>query len=373
MNRDVTLRLLGHVMDWDQDEAHREYAWLELIASIKYDTYRDFEAGMRFMESLARWIQQFEKAERQAAYEFVRHRLLFIGPREMHRLIDQFYPKFAHPTIVNEIAARNDIPAWQTMTTPQFRDDVASLRRKTLFLGLSDGARIDVFRHHNVGRITNEQVAPTTQLDEHKWQDVLDDLRKVEGPDARFEIVYLIDDFVGTGTTFLRPKEDSDEWTGKLSKFFKSIGSRHVDLFSDDAKLVIHHYIASHDATCRLEESLTEADGWIQGKGWSKPRSTYGMRLPAKTKLSVESPSDEPFIRLAEKYYDRDLEDEHTIKGGTEKVDLGYGGCALPIVLEHNTPNNSVALLWAETDGQNGGAAMRALFRRRQRHVKGQI
>ena len=39
-----------------------------------------------------------------------------------------------------------------------------------------------------------------------------------------------------------------------------------------------------------------------------------------------------------------------------------------PLVLEHNTPNNSVALLWAETAGGDTALAMRPLFRQRRRH-----
>lgn len=70
---------------------------------------------------------------------------------------------------------------------------------------------------------------------------------------------------------------------------------------------------------------------------------------------------------------DPEIQTKHTDVGGVNHIGLGYGGCALPLVLEHNTPNNSVALLWAETDGgSRDGArapAMRPLFRRRQRHV----
>lgn len=46
---------------------------------------------------------------------------------------------------------------------------------------------------------------------------------------------------------------------------------------------------------------------------------------------------------------------------------LGFGGLGLPIIMEHNTPNNAVSLLWAESDGTQGHP-MRPLFRRRQRH-----
>jgi hypothetical protein len=47
---------------------------------------------------------------------------------------------------------------------------------------------------------------------------------------------------------------------------------------------------------------------------------------------------------------------------------LGYKECALPLILEHNTPNNSISLLWAETTGAHGAHAMRPLFRRVTRH-----
>ena len=67
-------------------------------------------------------------------------------------------------------------------------------------------------------------------------------------------------------------------------------------------------------------------------------------------------------------YYDKSIENDHTREGGTD-AKLGFGQCALPLILEHNTPNNAVSLLWADTEGKDEQHAMRPLFRRRQRHV----
>jgi hypothetical protein len=80
--------------------------------------------------------------------------------------------------------------------------------------------------------------------------------------------------------------------------------------------------------------------------------------------------SDPGFFALTEKYYDGIIETESTRKGG-QTVKRGFGDCALPLILEHNTPNNSLALLWAETDGKDGAHQMRPLFRRKQRHWQG--
>ena len=58
MNQELGLNVLGRIMDWDDDRARDEFRWLRLIARLKYDGYRDFQAGMRFIESLVTWIQQ---------------------------------------------------------------------------------------------------------------------------------------------------------------------------------------------------------------------------------------------------------------------------------------------------------------------------
>ena len=88
------------------------------------------------------------------------------------------------------------------------------------------------------------------------------------------------------------------------------------------------------------------------------------MVLPQS--VCVTETTHPKFWPLTQKYYDASIEDKHTDVGGGD-VRLGFGGAALPLILEHNTPNNSVALLWAETDGVEG-VPMRPLFRRRQRH-----
>ncbi len=66
--------------------------------------------------------------------------------------------------------------------------------------------------------------------------------------------------------------------------------------------------------------------------------------------------TDQQFDKLLHQNYDCSVEDEH--KG---KVLHGFFECGLPLVLSHNTPNNSVYLLW-ETK------KTRALFPRFERH-----
>lgn len=374
MNDELSKRVLGEVMSWDDHRARLEYNWLALIASMKYDGYRDFQAGMRFIESLVTWLQQFEAGERETAYSFIKRRLVYVGPGEIQHLVEQFYPKVAHDKFTRTIAERHHVSPWTVVGNSNLREDVRQLSRKTLYFGLSDGARIDILRHSNVGRINNEQVATTTQLDRAKWLDLLKDLRKsLSDSTAQFELVYLIDDFTATGTSFLRYDQSNDLWKGKLARFRDSIEDVQSEIFAPGWKLCVHHYIASYSASSSVVKTIKDSVLAFTRAGWSDIEVTFGLILPEYLPLSQTNPEDQPFLELVRKYYDPAIENDHTKVGGTVRIDLGYGGCALPLVLEHNTPNNSVALLWAESESSTlpvlPDRLMRPLFRRRQRHV----
>ena len=369
-------------MRWTDEKAHREFQWLKLMARLKYDGYRDFQAGMRFVESLATWLQQFaEPGEREAAYEFVRRTLVYIGPGEMQHLVEQFYPRTVRERIVSMVAAEYDVRPYQVLADARAQRAEERLRRQTLFMSLSDGARIDAIRRANSGFLGNEQFVSSTEVNTEKWRDLLRHLRReLNNPKVRFRLVYLIDDFAGTGTSLLRFDEENAKWKGKLVRFKKSTESANTglngdNLFDDEWDLCVHHYVASSFAEKVVKERLEKAtknaafrNGWAR-----KMHSSCGMVLPQDLPIDkVSGRQHDDFIKLTRTYYDPILRTEHTDIGGEPHLGLGYGGCALPLVLEHNTPNNSVALLWAETDGGDRDAtdacSMRPLFRRRQRH-----
>ena len=375
MNQDLGLKILAHIMNWTDDRARDEFAWLKLMARLKYDGYRDFQAGMRFIESLATWLQQFKPHERETAYAFVRRSLVYIGPSEMQRLVEQFYPRFVRDRLVHMVATGCGIRPHRVLIDADAQAASERLRRQTLFMGLSDGARIDNIRHANASLLGNEQFVQGTQVDTEKWRDLLDNLRKdLNDPNARFRLVYLVDDFAGTGTSFLRFDKETTKWKGKLIRFKDSVERANDSLegdklFEDGWVLCVHHYVASSLAAEAIREHLAR----LAGSGdfpedWAHATDlSYGMVLPHDLPIDKGGKRHDDFIELTRTYYDPIIRTRHTDVGGVTHLGLGYGGCALPLVLEHNTPNNSVALLWAETDGVSA-PAMRPLFRRRQRH-----
>jgi hypothetical protein len=381
MNQELGLRVLSGILDWNDDQARKEFEWLRLMARLKYDGYRDFQAGMRFIESLATWLQQFSKQERQVAYEFVRTTLVYIGPSEMQRLVEQFYPRFVRDRLTRTVAASRGIPAFRILADAAAAAAVTRLSRQTLFMGLSDGARIDIVRHANVGLLTNEQLVTSTQIDKDKWQDLRKKLRDdLEDDTAKFAVVYLLDDFMGTGTSLLRYDEEKKKWKGKLTRFKDSLAAA-IDelgeggLLEQNWQLCVHHYVGTAAARSAIEARAEQAREFLDCQAWAQSvHFSFGTVLPEEMPIDRIPDKYAAFIALTRRYYDPILRTIHTDVGKVSHLGLGYGGCGLPLVLDHNTPNNSVALLWAETEGGQRAdgvvaPAMRPLFRRRQRHA----
>jgi hypothetical protein len=86
--------------------------------------------------------------------------------------------------------------------------------------------------------------------------------------------------------------------------------------------------------------------------------------------LSEDRKYEPGFCGLLEKYYDKDIEDSGTKTGKTDLI-YGYAGCGLPLVLNHNCPNNSVYLLWALSKAAKKQDGLNALFPRIYRHWEG--
>src|ERR1700722_5390364 len=97
MDERLALRLLRRIMQWTEEVATQEYAWGRLIARLKYDGYGDYVAGVRFAESLAGWLVQFEPSDRQVAYNFIKDRLGYFSSAEVKRLFFQLPPRLFGP------------------------------------------------------------------------------------------------------------------------------------------------------------------------------------------------------------------------------------------------------------------------------------
>jgi hypothetical protein len=370
MNNQLAEELLSKVMGWQPTDFNQIGLPLQAMASYKYDEYQQFSPGMRFTESLASWLSQFTPEERPQALDYIYRNLVFISTAEMNHLVSIAYPDCIRPILLDLVASKTGIDKWKKnriAASPAFR----LLQRKTLFLGLSDGARTDVFRRANP-QFSNEQVRLSHELPPERIDGLLKDLRVAlkesqelesakdseDQNGAVFEVVVLMDDFSGSGFSYVRTEADGTV-AGKIGKFLTTLANEKNPL----AKLIVKQrcevIFVLYLATARVEEKLQAERRALEERFGLKISIVVVQRLANEITLNqgVKPEVD----ALIEKYYDDTNETASTRLGGTD-LRYGFSGCGLPLVLSHNTPNNSIGLLWAD------GPQMRSLFPRITRH-----
>jgi len=93
----------------------------------------------------------------------------------MIHLVSMAYPDLIRPRMLRRVAQEGNFNRWHY---PKIANSTSfKLReRQTLFLGLSDGSRIDTFRRLNPG-LSNEQVWQTYELSKSRVETLLGKLR----------------------------------------------------------------------------------------------------------------------------------------------------------------------------------------------------
>jgi hypothetical protein len=358
-------KLLAKVLGWETHEMAKERPLLQAMASFKYDSYEQFSPGLRFVESLALWLNQFEAADRKTAYDYLKCSLVFCSAEEMDHLVETAYYDHIRPILIaNEAKAKGLNPhhVGRIASSTGFR----IRQRETLFLGLSDGARIDSFRRGN-RELNHEQISQTHELAKDRIDDLLGKLTEHtaaivgEGaiPSTNFCSIVLLDDFSASGSSYVAFKDGKAK--GKVAKFLQALADKENSLnrlvSKNGIDLVILIYVATEKALKHLRDSINK----------KLPQGINNISVEAvqivPERIKMERGNAHNFEALIEKYYDPSIFDVHMQKGGTPDGKFGYADCGLPLVLHHNTPNNSLAILWFYEE-----CTIRGLFPRVQRH-----
>ncbi|MCK9918027.1 hypothetical protein MXD81_53695 [Microbacteriaceae bacterium K1510] len=371
MRDELAEALLAKVLNWSDAEKASERALLQDLARYKYDEYQQYAPGRRFIESLALWLRQFATLdERRAAYEFVRQRVIFISTPEIRHLVELAFPTAIRPRLIAKAAAVLNVSALRCKHVVA-SSVYSTVLRQTLFLGLSDGARTDVFRRaHPV--ISNEQLWHAYDISDGKASSMGKKLttamkaqlgRDPTEEESSFHTVCLLDDFTASGTSYIR-RDAEGKWDGKIPRILEKIAQADSALSKivrrAGVEVLVCIYVAADQAVQHIRTELANLDF---------PNGTVALEvvhaLPPSAKL--DDTRDTKIIALAnnDRYFDPDSDDEHSEVGGTSSR-LGYAGCRLPLVLSHNTPNNSIYLLRGEYDQTFTG-----LFPRVSRHKRG--
>lgn len=358
-------KLLAKVMGWeDLEQVAKVRPDLQLLADFKYDHYQRFGPGRRFIESLALWLHQFEPQDRQTALKLVLEHLVFISDAELLHLVRTAYRDWIVQERMRLVSEEHEIPPFRVKEIAR-HSRFEQLRLTSLYLGLSDGARTNELRRASDGEIGNEQIWQAYELGDEKAKDMLDDLGaslKSAGfasDNPHFNLIWLLDDFSGSGNTYIRYDGQVRRFKGKLPKIYQRLHQRGV-VDPSHYEVFLMLYTATRQAVDHIEywsERFTTEHGF-------KPLQVRVLSLIEPDISMSRTTNPELRALLANPAYcNNNVVDKHFLVGGTDDASLGFAGCALPVVLGHNTPNNSVYLLWGPEHLEPHG-----LFPRVSRH-----
>lgn len=378
MNSNLANQLLASIMKWDARTLASERAALEFMGSMKYDAYDRYMPGMRFMSSLVQWLNDIKEEDRDEAYKFIKKKLVFISSTQMNYLVDLLYDSKIRPILLDMATVETGMPSYKR-SNKVVRTRFEIEKRSALVIGLSDGAHTDILRRS--AGFNNEQVLTNYYPDGKKLKDMLDGLRKdgkmagIETP--FFRRIFLIDDFTASGKSFIRYDDTDGEYHGKLKKIIDELcakshieGDQNIEHLSyllnpnqDKIQIDILFCIATEKARTNIKNNLDE---YLKSVNWQdKVEFNIHIIQPLEDKLSNDIKNDKNLVEVLKK-------DKHFVKecvisksykvGKNDNPWLGFDECALPVVLAHNTPNNSLPIIWQDAERFHG------LFPRISRH-----
>lgn len=377
MNSNLANQLLASIMKWDAPILASERAALEFMGSMKYDAYDRYMPGMRFMSSLVQWLNDIKEEDRDEAYKFIKEKLVFISSMQMNYLVDLLYDSKIRPILLDMSTVETGMPSYKC-SSKVVRTRFEIEKRSALVIGLSDGAHTDILRRS--AGFNNEQVLTNYYPDGKKLKDMLDELRKdqklkeIENP--FFRRIFLIDDFTASGKSFIRFDESDREYHGKLKRIIDELCIKgyvekeqkieHLSyLLNPEQKIQIDilFCMATEKARTNIKSSL---DDYLKSVNWqNKVEFNIHIVQILEDKLSIDIKTDKDLVKLLKK-------DEHFVEecvisksykvGKNDNPWLGFDECALPVVLAHNTPNNSLPIIWQDAERFHG------LFPRISRH-----
>lgn len=377
MNSNLANQLLASIMKWDAPTLASERAALEFMGSMKYDAYDRYMPGMRFMSSLVQWLNNIEEGDRDEAYKFIKDKLVFISSMQMNYLVDLLYDSKIRPILLDMATVETGMPSYNR-SSKVVRSRFEIEKRSALVVGLSDGAHTDILRRS--AGFNNEQVLTNYYPDWKKLKDMLEELRKddklkgIEKP--YFRRIFLIDDFTASGKSFIRYDESDGKYHGKLKKIIDELCTKSVEMEQknehlsylldpnqDKIQIDILFCIATEKARTNIKNNL---DDYLKSVNWQdKVEFNIHIVQLLEDKLSDDIKNDKDLVAVLKK-------DEHFVKecviskdykvGKNDNPWLGFDECALPVVLAHNTPNNSLPIIWQDAERFHG------LFPRISRH-----
>ncbi len=344
---------------WELSPYHL-FDYITTLSRYKFSTYMQFDPPVRFQIILENWINNFLSDKDKFTAFKLSSRILFITQHELEYLQRYVYRKF-----ISQYGWQINESLEEFLFVPLEEDvKVAEFFRLNQISGREDkvgGSKsylncIDEFIQpiKEIEKIDNgiKQIKSCEHLNNLDRDNIIAIMEKakiqytaeLEKKNKDYEqrkYLILLTDFSGSGATV---KND-------ITRILTHYSFEFVFLFS---------YIICEDS---LNKLLITSE-----QNANKINIIYGLLLTSKAKCFAEDsiilfdPDKSEIRKLCDKYFFQ-LKEHPDVKQWQEDIKYGFKENQLTLVLDHNCPNNTLPIMWAENSN------WKALFPRVPKYI----
>lgn len=307
---------------------------IQYLSERKYNYYDQYLPGETFQNRLLRWLENFDKKDRNIAMKVVKH-LTYIDMHELRSLaVTTFWNSLL--LIEKEIIKNIDREIFLKTYQKKKKKLIDKELGKSIYVAIADDVLFDYFRRRAQRRkptiLGGDSFVEYYKLHPYCQEDDLDKLEDTER-------IFMLDQLSASGTSFIRKEENG--WKGKIIRFkeiWKNIENVKIYYLPYIMSSVAERNVNRRLKKWRCEENPSLKDIVI------KPSLKVKVSKCVRANNSYKIDETKPVAKLCEKYFDEDIIDEHKEKGGECK--WGFGESGLDLVLNTNCPNNTLPIIW---------------------------
>ncbi len=297
--------------------------------------------------SIKEWLKNFETDEEKEEALYLLSNCMYFSNSSIRAILRALYRDKYRAPIIQQIRKDRDDTLDDSIINAAFQERLL----KTRFLGVGNPSESGVhllyyFRQEN--KIPRNLFIHTDDLLSHTEPAKLSDKCK------DVEHVVFIDDLCGSGSQATRDT-NVKRCVEKLRAMDKCPKISYLMLFGtlDGIKVVRAARLNEKGPKLFDEvEAVMELNDTYKCFG---KESRYFKKKSKEFKEKTRLMSYKYGIKLIDKIIDRDYSRKLGKKERQEKIEhrsLGYGDCQLLLALHHNTPNNTLPIIWFDEDDE---------------------
>lgn len=281
-------------------------------------------------EKIEEWLANFKNVNERNAALYLLSRFIFFNEEDINKLVKSLYRDLYRYPIIESIRKFNGNTLDEKIIEPEFEKVLG----QTLFACVGNSSESSAHLHYQL----RKESKVSKKLFDYYIYDPVRKMRVISRPISR---IVFVDDFCGTGRQVSKDKKVV-ETVDEIKTVYPKV------------KVSYYTLVATYDGLgyARNSKAFDEVESVIEMdesfKCFSNASRIFGSKTPFD-KTEVESICRNHGIELMNHFFTfvEDLTGQTTsFNYWVNKNALGYLDCQLLVGFHHNTPDNTLPIIW---------------------------